>query len=129
MRKGTYFPALAVCCGLVLLAISGGPSAGQGEVKITDESAPIVVQPSSEGATIKVKPAEPAAPAKPAPAAATTAPTPETTALVAEVTRMETQADTMLANQVKINAALDELASTINQARIYASRAGKGSAP
>src|SRR5262245_51257196 len=73
MRYGTYFPALAACGALVLLAISGTRTVGQTEVRITDEPAPGLEDPAT---TIKVQPAAEApataptgAPGKAAPAA------------------------------------------------------------
>ncbi len=136
MRYGTYLPALAGCFALVLLAGTASRSVGQG--RITDESTPVVVEPTAPATTpptkITVKPGEaavtaPAAkPGTPAPAkpAAPAEVVPDIKLLVAEVGKLETQADQAIANQQKIDASLAELAKTIETARIYASRSGKG---
>ena len=132
MRYGTYFPALAGCFALMLLAATASRTVGQG--RITDESTPTVpvtVETPSTTVTVKsgdakvVMPDAEAAPTEGAPATPAE-PKIDVSTVLAELSRLETQADQALANQQKIDVSLKELSETIEQARIYAARAGKG---
>jgi hypothetical protein len=127
MRNGTFLPALAACIAVVFLAASSSPIEGQGQ--ITDESTPGIQIKTEDSTPVTVKPQQPpATPApRPVPAPGLTAlPTnaQDINALIAEMSRLEANADTILANQQKIDEALTKLEETIEQARIYASRAG-----
>lgn len=132
MRYGTYFPALAGCFALMLLA-TASRTVGQGSVRITDESAPtapVTVETPSTTVTVKTGEATEAAPAAEAPAQPAQPPEVKInqTAVLNELSKLESQADQALANQQKIDASLKVLSETIEQARIYASRAGRNNA-